>query len=95
MRRMRSHDYSRRLFRENSLSCDDLILPLFVLEDENAIEDVPSMPGVQRLGLNPLMAKIEEAVKLNIPAIALFPVISADKKTLDASEAYNPEWIGP
>lgn len=95
MRRMRRADFSRRLFRENSLSVDDLILPVFVLPDDHAVEKVDSMPGVERQGLNKLLETCQKAVDFGIPAIALFPVIPAEQKSLDASEAYNKNGLVP
>lgn len=93
MRRMRKNDFSRRLMRENSLSVDDLIYPMFVLEGEDRRESVDSMPGVERFSLNLLLEEIQEVVDLGIPAVALFPVISQDKKSLMAEEAFNPEGL--
>lgn len=89
MRRMRADDFSRRLMRENHLSVDDLIYPVFVLEGENRREAVASMPGVERLSLDLLLKEALELVALGIPAIALFPVLSQDVKTEFAEEAFN------
>ena len=88
-RRMRADDFSRRLMAENTVSTNDLIYPVFVLEGQNRLEDIDSMPGVQRKSLDNLLVELEEVVKLGIPAIAIFPVISEDKKSLLAEEAYN------
>ena len=93
MRRMRSDDFSRRLMRENRLSTDDLILPIFVIEGTNQKESIPSMPGVERLSIDLLVKEAKELVQLGIPAIALFPVTPSDIKTLDAAEAYNPDGL--
>ena len=93
MRRMRAHEFSRRLMRETSLSANDLIWPVFVLEGDNAVEDVSSMPGVQRLTIDRLLPAAERCLELGIPAIALFPVVSADCKSDDAREAWNPEGL--
>lgn len=95
LRRIRKHDFSRRLCRENQLTVDDLIYPVFVLEGENQRETVKSMPGIERLSLDLLLREAAELVALKIPAIALFPVISAEKKSLMAEEAYNPEGLVP
>ena len=95
MRRMRRDDFSRRLMRENRLSTDDLIYPVFVLEGENIVQPVASMPGVSRMSLDKLLAVAEEAVALGVPALALFPVVEADKKSLGAEEAYNPDGLVP
>ncbi|MGZ5008255.1 MAG: porphobilinogen synthase [Methylobacter sp.] len=93
MRRMRYNDFSRRLMRENSLSVDDLIYPMFVTEGSNQRESISSMPGVERLSLDLLLEQAHELYNLGIPAIALFPVTSADKKSAQAEEAYNPEGL--
>ena len=91
MRRMRRDDFSRRLMRENTLTVDDLIYPVFVLDGENRRETVASMPGVERLSVDLLVQEAEELVQLGIPALALFPVVPPEKKSLDAEEAYNPD----
>jgi len=93
MRRMRYHDFSRRLMRENRLSVDDLIYPVFVTEGSNQRESISSMPGIERLSLDLLLTEAHELYNLGIPAIALFPVTSADKKSKHAAEAYNPEGL--
>lgn len=94
MRRMRRDDFSRRLMCEHTLTADDLIYPVFVLEGSVREEDVPSMPGVKRQSLDRLLFTAEEAVKLGIPMLALFPVVTANK-TERAEEAYNPEGLVP
>ena len=93
MRRMRYQDFSRRLMRENRLSTDDLICPLFVIEGHNKQESVASMPGVSRLSMDLLLKEAEALLNLGIPAIALFPVIDPGKKSTSAEEAYNPEGL--
>ncbi len=93
MRRMRRDDFSRRLMRENTLTVDDLIYPVFVLEGSNQTEAVPSMPGVERMSIDLLVKEAEELAKLGVPAMALFPVTPADVKTLDGREAWNPEGL--
>jgi porphobilinogen synthase len=93
LRRNRRDEFSRRLVREHQLTVSDLILPVFVLDGENRREPVASMPGVERLSIDLLLQEAEEWVALGIPALALFPVTAADKKSLDASEAWNPEGI--
>jgi len=93
MRRMRKDDFSRRLMRENTLTSDDLILPVFVLEGENQREPIPSMPGVERLSIDLLLEQAAEAVALGIPAMVLFPVVESEGKTDKAEEAYNPEGL--
>jgi len=93
LRRMRYQDFSRRLMRESSLSPDDLIYPMFVLEGHGQREAVSSMPGVDRVSLDVLLKEAEELVALGIPAIALFPVTPQEAKSLDAREAWNPEGL--
>ena len=93
MRRMRRDDFSRRLMRENSVSADDLIYPMFVIEGNNQRETVPSMPGVERVSVDQLLIEAEQCFELGIPAIALFPVVSQDKKSDDAAEAFNPDGL--
>lgn len=94
-RRMRKDDFSRRLMRENVLMANDLIYPAFVLEGEDRTEEVPSMPGVQRQSIDVLLKTAEECVELGIPAIALFPVVPEEHKSLMAKEAYNPNGLAP
>jgi porphobilinogen synthase len=93
MRRMRFNDFSRRLMRENHLSVDDLIYPMFVTEGLNRREPIAAMPDIERLTLDLLIDEASEAFELGIPAIALFPVVEMDKKSNDAAEAYNPEGL--
>jgi porphobilinogen synthase len=92
-RRLRRTDWSRRLVQENSLSPNDFIYPVFLLEGSNRQEDVQSMPGVSRLSLDLLMPVAEDCVKLGIPVMALFPVIHNELKSLDGKEAYNPDGL--
>lgn len=93
LRRSRRHDFSRRLVRENQLSCDDLILPVFVLEGSNRREAVTSMPGVERLSIDLLTELARQCSTLSIPALALFPVTPPEKKSLNAEEAWNPDGL--
>ncbi|GAW85126.1 porphobilinogen synthase [Bathymodiolus platifrons methanotrophic gill symbiont] len=93
MRRMRYHDFSRRLMSENRLSCDDLIYPLFVIEGENKKEAIASMPGVERLSIDLLVQEAKQCFALGIPMLALFPVTPASVKSDDAAEAYNPDGL--
>ena len=93
MRRMRRDDFSRRLMRESSLSVDDLIYPMFILEGEGQREAIPSMPGVERVSIDLLLKEAEELVQLGVPAVALFPVTPASAKSLDACEAFNPNGL--
>jgi porphobilinogen synthase len=93
MRRMRYQDFSRRLMRENVLAVDDLIYPMFVIEGSNVKESIASMPGVERFSLDLLLEEAHLLAELGIPAIALFPVVSAEKKSVVAAEAFNPEGL--
>ena len=93
MRRMRYNNFSRRLMRENNLTVDDLIYPVFVMEGSNQKEPISSMPGVNRISLDVLLAEAEEIYQLGIPAIALFPVTPAHQKSDNAAEAYNPDGL--
>ncbi|MES9870659.1 MAG: porphobilinogen synthase [Sedimenticola sp.] len=93
MRRMRRDDFSRRLMRESTLTPDDFIYPVFVLEGEGNREAVPSMPGVERMSIDLLVKEAKEACDLGIPAMALFPVTPMEAKSLDAAEAFNPDGL--
>lgn len=93
MRRMRSDDFSRRLMRENTLTVNDLISPVFVLEGTQQREAVASMPGVERLSIDLLAQEAKELVQLGIPAIALFPVTPQSAKSEFAEQAYNPDGL--
>jgi porphobilinogen synthase len=93
MRRMRKDDFSRRLMRETTLSASDLILPMFVIEGHNEREPVKSMPGVERLSIDLLVAEAKDVFELGIPMIAIFPVTPLEAKSLDAAEAYNPDGL--
>jgi len=93
MRRMRRDDFSRRLMRENRLSSADFIYPVFVLEGNNQREPVASMPGIDRLSIDLLVAEAKQISALGIPAMALFPVTPANAKSEDAAEAYNPDGL--
>ena len=95
LRRLRQHDFSRRLVRENVLTVDDLIYPVFVLEGENRREAVASMPGIERLSLDLLLQEAAELVALGIPAIALFPVVGQGQKSLDAEAAWDDNGLVP
>jgi porphobilinogen synthase len=90
---MRHDDFSRRLMRESMLSVDDLIYPMFVIEGKGQREPVTSMPGIERISIDELLKEADELVRLGIPAIALFPVTADDRKSDEASEAYNPDGL--
>ncbi len=95
MRRMRRDDFSRRLMRENVLTANDLIYPVFILEGKNRTEKVASMPGVERYTVDRLLPLAEQCVKHRVPAMALFPVIDPNLKTADGREAFNPKGLVP
>ncbi|GGO77748.1 delta-aminolevulinic acid dehydratase [Marinobacterium nitratireducens] len=93
MRRMRADDFSRRLMRENRLSPDDLIYPVFVIEGNDCTEAVASMPGVERMSIDRLVREARQLESLGVPALALFPVTPAAAKSEFAEEAYNPDGL--
>ena len=92
---MRRDDFSRRLMRENVLTADDLIYPVFVLDGKARSEKVVSMPGVERMTVDKLLPLAEQCLKLRIPALALFPVIDQRLKSLDGREAFNRKGLVP
>ncbi|WP_439033362.1 porphobilinogen synthase [Agarivorans sp. QJM3NY_33] len=93
MRRLRRHEFSRRLVAENQLTVDDLIYPMFVIEGENQTEAVASMPGVQRFTIDLLLKEAEQLVALGVPMVALFPVTPLAQKSLLAEQAYAEDGI--
>ncbi|MCE0802733.1 porphobilinogen synthase [Buttiauxella sp. A2-C1_F] len=93
MRRVRRHDFSRRLVSENQLTVNDLIYPVFVMEGQNRQEEVASMPGVYRMTIDLLLKEAEAVAKLGVPVLSLFPVIESAGKSLHAEEAYNPNGL--
>ena len=93
LRRPRANHFSRRLIRETSLSVDDLVLPVFVIEGENKSEAIASMPGVMRLSIDLLLAKAARLVELGVPAIALFPVVGEQLKSATAEQAFAPDGL--
>src|SRR5258706_903802 len=95
MRRMRRAEFSRRLLREEVLSPDGFIYPVFVRNGKSRTEKVASMPGVERMTLDKLLPLAEQCLKLRIPALALFPVIEQRLKSLDGREAFNPKGLVP
>ena len=94
-RRMRRDDFSRRMMRETHLGADDFIYPAFVLEGKKREEPVASMPGISRKSVDLLLRDAEACMSLRIPAIALFPVVPQDHKSLDAAGAWHPEGLVP
>lgn len=93
MRRMRKDAFSRDLMRENLLTVNDLIYPVFVREGVGVREAIPSMPDIERLSLDELRKEVKELHALGIPAIALFPVVPQEFKNNDANEAFNPDGL--
>jgi porphobilinogen synthase len=93
LRRMRRDEFSRRLMRETQLTVDALIYPIFVVEGRKQRQPVDSMPGVERLSVDELLRDCASLMRLRIPAIALFPVVPPEKKSLDARESWNPNGI--
>jgi porphobilinogen synthase len=94
-RRMRRDDFSRRLMRENLLTTNDLIYPVFVVTGDNVREAVPSMPGVDRVSVDLLMGVAEQCVELGVPVLSLFPAVDPALKTPDGIEATNPDGVIP
>ncbi|CAC9434898.1 Porphobilinogen synthase (EC [uncultured Gammaproteobacteria bacterium] len=92
-RRMRKHAHTRELMRENTLTTDDLILPIFIVEGENQRQSIDSMPDVERLSIDELLIEAQALITLGIRAVALFPVIPDSKKSLNAEEAFNTEGL--
>jgi porphobilinogen synthase len=95
MRRMRANAFSRDLMSENTLTAADLIYPIFVLEGSGQSEAVSSMPGVERRSIDLTLDHLRPLVNKGLRMVALFPVISAQLKSLNAEEAYNPEGLVP
>ncbi len=93
MRRMRKHDFSRRLMAENRVTVNDLIYPIFILMGKNRREPVESMPGIERLSIDLMLEEAEYLSQLGVPAIALFPVVTQEAKSLCATEAYSSDGL--
>ncbi|MFT5578731.1 MAG: porphobilinogen synthase [Paraglaciecola psychrophila] len=93
MRRMRANDFSRRMMRENTLTPDDLIYPVFVIEGSGLREPIASMPGIERLSIDLLVVEAKLLASLGVPAIALFPVTPASAKSEFAEQAYSPDGL--
>jgi len=94
-RRLRRDAAIRALVREHEVQARNLILPVFILDGQNQVQDVSSMPGVQRLSIDKLLPVAEDCVNLGIPVLALFPVIDQSLKTPDGREATNPQGLVP
>ncbi|MDZ7668674.1 MAG: porphobilinogen synthase [Gammaproteobacteria bacterium] len=95
LRRNRRHDFSRRLVRENVLTANDLIYPMFVIEGTGQRQSVASMPGIERLSVDELVGEARRAFDLGIPAIAVFPNVGSAGRSLDGAEAWNPDGLVP
>lgn len=95
LRRLRAHDFSRRLVAENQLTVNDLIYPVFIVEGNNITQPVTSMPNVNRMSVDVLLKEAEQVAKLGIPVLSLFPAIESDKKSLLAEEAFNENGLVP
>jgi len=93
MRRMRRADFSRRLMRETVLTADDFIYPVFIMDGKGRTQKVDSMPGIERVSVDRLMPVAEQCLKLEIPALALFPAIDSRLKTPDGREAFNAKGL--
>ncbi len=93
LRRMRRNDFSRRLMAETRLQSDDMIYPIFITEGKRVREPVASMPGIERISVDVLIEEARQLMELRLPAVALFPVIADDKRTTDATEAWNPDGL--
>lgn len=95
MRRHRFSDFSRRLVRENEISANDFIYPMFVIEGQNQREPIASMPGIERVSIDELKREVEQLLELGVPAVALFPKVAADVKTADGAAAFDPDGLVP
>ena len=95
LRRTRKHEFMRRLVRENALSTDDLIYPMFVVEGDGRRDPIDAMPGIERFSIDQLIAEAANAYELGIPAIALFPNIEPALRSLDGLEAWNEQGLIP
>ena len=94
-RRMRQDEFSRKLMRENNLSVSHLIYPMFVIDGNKIRQDIPSMPGIQRLSIDELLKDAKECFDLGIPAIAIFPVVEDSLKSNNAEECFNQSGLVP
>ena len=92
-RRLRRDEPTRRLVRETTLSVDDLIQPVFVIEGEDCSEPIASMPGIERLSIDRLLTQAQALADLGIPALTLFPATPTSAKTADGAEAWNPDGL--
>jgi porphobilinogen synthase len=95
LRRNRAEDFSRRLVRENVLTPDDLIYPMFVIEGSGQRQSIESMPGIERLSVDELIRDARRACDLGIPAVAVFPNVGSELRSLDGAEAWNPDGLVP
>lgn len=95
LRRTRSQEFMRRLVRENALSTDDLIYPMFVIEGQGRRDPIDSMPGIERYSIDQLVTEATDAYHMGIPAVALFPNIEPSLRSLDGIEAWNDQGLIP
>ena len=95
LRRNREKDFVRRLVRENRVSADDLIYPMFIIDGDNTTTDIPSMPGISRLSVDRTVAEAKMLYGLGLPCIALFPNVDPSLRNLDGAEAYNEQGLIP
>lgn len=95
MRRNREQDFIRRLVKENTLSADDLIYPMFVIDGNDNATEIQSMPGIQRLSIDLAVEEAKMLYNLGLPAVALFPNVAPNLRSLDGAEAYNPQGLIP
>ena len=95
LRRNREKDFVRRLVRENRVSADDLIYPMFIIDGDNTTTDIPSMPGISRLSVDRTVAEAKMLYELGLPCIALFPNVDPSLRNLDGAEAYNEQGLIP
>jgi porphobilinogen synthase len=95
LRRNRAREFARRLVREHVLTTDDLIYPMFVIDGSGTRQPVDSMPGIERLTVDELRRDAERAFELGIPAVALFPNVGPERRSLDGAEAWNPDGLVP
>ncbi|MCB1707489.1 MAG: porphobilinogen synthase, partial [Halioglobus sp.] len=93
MRRLRASGFARALVRETGLTPADFIFPVFVLEGDNRSEAIPSMPGIERLSIDRLVKQARELQQLGVPAMALFPVVGPERKSLLAEEAFSADGL--
>ncbi len=95
LRRLRQHDFSRRLAAETTLSVDNLICPFFIMEGEKRRETIPSMPAIERISIDLLLQEAAYLIELGVPAVMLFPVLAEDQKSLEGNLAFHENGLIP